>query len=132
MYFALNPSKNVDDHIIAGSIAATTLGDTHAGNNDGAEGARSQVTDVAPAAKLFMFPGYIVFTLMGPIVEDFDMLSHRSDLLMTSTPVFSNTTKKKLAGRKRARQQLQESNERINVAIMSMTDLTTAPTSQGA
>jgi hypothetical protein len=50
-----------------------------AGNNDGAEGERSQVTDVAPTAKLFMFPGYIVFTQMGPIVEDFDMLSHCSD-----------------------------------------------------
>jgi hypothetical protein len=37
------------------------------------------------------------------------MLSLRSDLLMTSTPVFSSTTEKKLAGRARARQQLQES-----------------------
>ena len=37
------------------------------------------------------------------------MLSHRSNLLMTSTPVFSSTAEKKLAGRTRARQQLQES-----------------------
>jgi len=77
MYFALNPSKIVDV-VNADSIASTMLGNTtiDVGNNDGA--------DVA-AAKLFTFPGYIVLTLMGPIVEDFDMLSLCSDLLMTST-----------------------------------------------
>ena len=86
MFFALNPSKNVDD-VSAGPMVATALGSTtivEAGNNDGAEGARSKVTDIAAAAKLFIFPGYIVFTLMGSIVEDFDMLSRRSDLLTTS------------------------------------------------
>ncbi len=104
MYFALNPSKIVDE-VNAESIAATMLGNTtiDAGNNDGA---------YVAAAKLFTFPGYIVFTLMEPIVEDFDMLSLRSDLLMTSTPVFSSTTEKKLAGQARARQQLQESKQK--------------------
>ncbi len=41
--------------------------------------------------KLFAFPGYyVVFAPMGPIFEDFDMLRHRSELLMTSTPMYDS------------------------------------------
>ncbi len=123
MYFALNPLKqyvNVCETTTSsttadadnaappappvdttGSVAPGVVG-VHADNHD------DNVSKVADAAKMFTFPGYNVFTLMGPIVEDFDMLSHRSDLLMTSTPMFNSTTEKKLAGRSRARQQKQE------------------------
>jgi hypothetical protein len=129
MYFVFNPSKQCDNvgetttssrnttssttadaddvdppvDTIGTSMAAGVVG-VHADNQyDNAAASKA-----ADAAKMFTFPGYIVFTLMGPIVEDFDMLSHRSDLLMTSTPVFNSSTEKKLAGRSRARQLQQE------------------------
>lgn len=56
----------------------------------------------APAAapgKMFTFPGYIVFALLGPIVENDSMLCHRSDLLMSSAPVYSTLVEKRTAGR---------------------------------
>ena len=92
MYIALDPSKNVDDDVSASSNAgSTTLSSAsamiHVGNNDGAEGARLQVTDIT-AAKPSRSRAILSYTLMGPIVEDFCMLCHCSDLIMTSTPVF--------------------------------------------
>ncbi|KAI2506296.1 hypothetical protein MHU86_8126 [Fragilaria crotonensis] len=130
MYFVMNPSKQCDNisanassrnttssttdaDIAAPPIVDTTMGSTTAGvsanlnNHD-----HNEALKVLEAAKAFTFPGYIVFTLMGPIVEDFDMLCHRSDLLMTSTPVFNSTAEKKLAGRRRARQELQDANRK--------------------
>ncbi|KAI2493453.1 hypothetical protein MHU86_21071 [Fragilaria crotonensis] len=88
------------------------LGSTNAGVSSGDNQDQNEAQQaILDAAKMFTFPGYIVFTLMGPIVEDFDMLCHRSDLLMTSTPAFNSTAEKKLAGRRRARQ-LQEEAQR--------------------
>ena len=49
--------------------------------------------------KMFTFPGYIVFALLGPIVENDSMLCYRSDLLMSSAPVYSTLVEKRTAGR---------------------------------
>ena len=66
MFIALNPSKEVN--------ATAEFGDLD-----------------EESGKMSTFPGYIVFALMGPIVEDFDMLGYRSDLLMTTTPFYSTS-----------------------------------------
>ena len=96
MYIALNSSKvdSSDDF-----VAADDVGDD--GNDD--DVLTSRVRD--DGRKNGIFPGYIVFALMGPIVEDFDMLRHRSDLLMTSTPLYSSSAEKKLAGRQNGRKE---------------------------
>ena len=48
---------------------------------------------------MFTFPGYILFALLGPIVENDSMLCHRSDLLMSSAPVYITLVEKRTAGR---------------------------------
>ena len=78
--------------------------------DNGAEGTTSTTYSSsmeidADAGKMFTFAGYIVFALMGPIVENFDMLHYHSDLLMRSTPAYSSTAEKKLAGRSTSRAQ---------------------------
>ena len=90
MYFVLNPSKQCDDISANTSSRNTTSSTTPDADNAGISG-DNEAQQVVEAAKMFTFPGYIVFSLMGPIVEDFDMLCHRSDLQMTSTPAFNST-----------------------------------------
>jgi hypothetical protein len=110
MYFVLNPSKQCDDVSADKSSRDTTRSTTTDADSADISGDNhdcNEAQQVVEAAKLFTFSGYIIFTLMGPIVEDFDMRCHQSDQLMTSTPTFNNTAQKKLAGKRRARQ-LQE------------------------
>ena len=109
MYFVLNPAKQLD-HADDAALHVSTLDSTTAEHSENRY--RDDAPQVTEAAKMFTFPGYIVFALMGPIVEDFDMLCHRSDLLMTSTPAFNSTAEKKLAGRHRARQQQEDKRKR--------------------
>ena len=99
MYVALNPSKQLDyfnDVVDAASAPFETR-------------VEGLAVDDFPApkeiagGKLFAFPGYVVFALMGPIVEDFDLLRHRSDLLMSSTPIYDPTERKLAAGRMNTR-----------------------------
>lgn len=87
------------------------------------------------SGKMSTFPGYIVFALMGPIVEEFDMLNYRSDLLMTTTPFYSSTAKKKVAGRQNCRKLLSVSKQKRrieydNAASNEVTSVATLSTSE--
>ncbi len=93
-FFALNPSNK------EGSASAE-LGDL---DDD--------------SGKMSTFPGYIAFALMGPIVEEFDMLKYRFDLLMTTTPFYSSTAEKKVAGRQNCRKLSSASKQKCRIECM--------------
>ena len=88
MFAALNPPKQVQDSDDLNNLDAGSAGTTRTTNS-------SSMEVDADSGKMFTFAGYIVFALMGPIVENFDMLHDRSHLLMTSTPTYSSTAEKK-------------------------------------
>lgn len=96
MFVALNPQKQEQDADDLNHVASA------AGTSPTTNSSSMEVVD-ADNGKMFTFVGYIVFALMGPIVENFDMLRYRSNLLMTSTPVYSSTAEKRLAGRNTSR-----------------------------
>jgi hypothetical protein len=89
MYLALNPSKQLNEvndvvdtasaSIGAGSLTTST---TTVNNSYAKTRVEGLAADDFPASKeiaggkLFAFPCYLVFALMGPIVEAFDMLRH--------------------------------------------------------
>ena len=97
MFAALNPPKQVQDSDDLNNLDAGSADTSPTTNSSSME------VDADSGGKMFTFAGYIVFTLMGPIVENFDMLHYRSNLLMTSTPTYSSTAEKKLAGRNDSR-----------------------------
>jgi hypothetical protein len=83
-------------------LLTSTATDERTFNGNSAEeqpGAMSASSPVSAPAKLFTFPGYIVFALVGPIVENDSMLCYRSDLLMSAAPVYSTLVEKRTAGR---------------------------------
>ncbi|KAI2506792.1 hypothetical protein MHU86_7687 [Fragilaria crotonensis] len=83
-------------------LLTLTATDERTFNGNSAEeqpGAMSASPAVSAPAKLFTFPGYIVFALVGPIVENDSMLCYRSDLLMSAAPVYSTLVEKRTAGR---------------------------------
>ena len=98
MFALLNPPKQGQDANDLNLLDNGAEGTTSTSNS-------SSMEIDADAGKMFTFAGYIVFALMGPIVENFDMLHYRSDLLMRSTPAYSSTAEKKLAGRSNSRAQ---------------------------
>jgi hypothetical protein len=137
IYVVLNPdeaSVAIENHgcttlPIAGGVrlvssTTTSTGhvdnfcDTHAAagllfddgtNHDNIE---EQPSQAYTPGKMFTFPGYIVFALLGPIVENNSMQCHRSDILMSSAPVYSTLVEKKTAGQAHRRKMDADANRK--------------------
>ncbi len=77
------------------AAATVLLFDDDGTNNDNI---KEQPSQASTPGKMFTFPGYIVFALLGPIVENDRMLCHRSDLLMSSATAYSTLVEKRTAG----------------------------------
>jgi hypothetical protein len=88
---------------------AAGLLDNDGPNNDYIE---EPPAPVSTPGKMFTFPGYIVFALLGPIVENDSMLCHCSDLLMSSVPVYSTLVEKRTAGRAHRRKMDADANRK--------------------
>ena len=78
---ALNPSKQLDDFndvVDAASVStATTVNNSYYETRvEGLAADDFPASKEIAGGKLFAFPCYLVFALMGPIVEAFDMLRH--------------------------------------------------------
>ena len=89
-------TKVVDTIERTGLLTLTANGRTINGNSEVQNA--MPASSVSPPAKLFTFPGHIVFALVGPIVENGSMLCYCSDLLMSSAPVYSTLVEKRTAG----------------------------------
>jgi hypothetical protein len=72
MFALLNPPKQGQDANDLNLLDNGAEGTTSTSNS-------SSMEIDADAGKMFTFAGYIVFALMGPIVENFDMLHYCSD-----------------------------------------------------
>ena len=90
-------TKVVDTIERTGLLTLTANGRTINGNSEVQNA--MPASSVSPPAKLFTYPGYIVFALVGPIVENGSMLCYCSGLLMSSAPVYSTLVEKRTAGR---------------------------------
>ena len=125
MYIVLNPdeaaaaigvgvvSSNSDTSMLGNDNTldfAAGLLDNDGPNNDNIEEPPAPVSTTP--GKMFTFPGYIVFALLGPIVENDSMLCHRSDLLMSSVPVYSTLVEKRTAGRAHRRKMDADANRK--------------------
>jgi hypothetical protein len=121
MYIVLNPDAAAIGVGVVSSSSDTSMGndnilDFAAGLLD-IDGPNNNNIEEPPApastpGKMFTFSGYIAFALLGPIVENNSMLCHRSDLLMSSVPVYSTLVEKRTAGRAHRRKMDADANRK--------------------